>query len=140
MSWWIKTVKAALVGEDSEAGIIGVVYLDPVHPGQWAVPHVWKRKGYGTPGVIRKLILGPGWIEGWFDEYDLQRLWTWTATRSAASLMLLMGFRYEGKARSYMRTDTGWIDAWQFSLLRKEVRQSWMSANLFRWLCWKVCG
>jgi hypothetical protein len=138
--WWRESEKPCMVGVDSEAGIIGAVYLDPVHPGQWATPHIVKRKGYGDPRLIRAILRSPGKLQRWFFEYDLSKFWTWTASRSAVTLAILLGFRVEGKVRQYILTDKGWLDAWQLSLLREDAWKQTPTGNIIRLLAWKLTG
>jgi RimJ/RimL family protein N-acetyltransferase len=137
--WWMKQERACMVATD-QGEVIGFVYLDPIYPGQFAVPHIVKRKGYGNPRLILAITRTPGRIQRWFIDYDLHRLWTWTASRSAVQLAILLGFRVEGKARHYIKTDAGWLDAWQLSLLRSEAWKKTSIENMWRLLKWKCTG
>ncbi len=138
--WWTKQERACMVATDSRIGLVGFVYLDPIYPGQFAVPHIVKAKGYGNPALIREITRTPGKLQRWFVDYDLHKLWAWTASKSAVQLAILLGFRFEGLARHYIQTDEWWLDAWQLSLLRSEAWKRTPISNVWRLLKWKCLG
>ncbi len=137
-AWWTQADRCCMVARDH--GLAGFVYLDPIYPGQFGVPHIVKRKGYGNPRLVLAITRTPGRIQRWFCDYDLHRLWAWTASRSAVQLAILLGFRVEGKARHYIKTDAGWLDAWQLSLLRSEAWTRSPIGNMWHLLRWKCTG
>jgi hypothetical protein len=139
--WWMEKITACMVTTDA-GYVAGFTYLDPIHRGHWATPHIVKKKGYGNPAIVREILRSTGKfsLQRWLDEYDLQKYWTWTASISAVQLCLLLGFRCEGKVRHYIRTDAGWLDAWQLSLLREEAWKKTPIGNVLRLLAWKWWG